>query len=415
MTEIIILIVTCIIIYYIFKPKLKRGSSTQITQLKPSATAKDTSDIKVSVSIDTSSSTIFNNPDTGKVIPSEDGGWILNPESTFPLTIYGISQLVAEELKQILDNGYSQGTYQVVQSILPIVARYNIRCKEVDDYVKKFKPIYQQKIEEQIKASSDWSNLSDLDKEDLLSEFKDNGIASLDVRPDCNLEVFFDSEHLDLTVDDVLIDKYGYDIMRFYLSRKRGVHIIPADHYERKMFEKLVDAGLAIRGDNIPLESALESLTLKELSVLVTDLNPPKFSRKAKAIEYLLKVPDIKDRLKKMISFRSLFQLQPLPEEVRDIDLRNVSLSWQYAQELSHLICGTYLHAGYAARDYRRNMENIDGDFIKGWEISIVDDSRCCPYCRREVAKKYSKKQYPKVPLHIGCRCHVSPILKSDE
>jgi hypothetical protein len=106
MTEIIILIVICIIIYYIFKPKLKRGSSTQITQLKPSATAKDTSDIKASVSIDTSSSSIFNNLDTCKVIPSEDGGWILNPESTFPVTIYGINQSVAEELKQILDNNW---------------------------------------------------------------------------------------------------------------------------------------------------------------------------------------------------------------------------------------------------------------------------------------------------------------------
>lgn len=227
MIEIIILIVTCIIIYYIFKSKLKRRTSTQITQSKLSATAKDASDIKVSVPIDTSSSTIFNTPDTGKPIPSEDGGWILNPQSTFPLTIYGISQSVAEELKQTLDNVYSQGIYQAVASILPIVARYNIRCKEVDDYVKKFKPIYQQKIEEQIKAFPDWSNLSDLDKEDLLSEFKDNAITSLDIRPDCNLKVIFDSEHLDLTVDDVLIDKYGYDIMCFYLKKKKKSSCCP--------------------------------------------------------------------------------------------------------------------------------------------------------------------------------------------
>lgn len=412
MTEIIILILICIIIYYILKPKLKRG---QITQFKPSATTKDTPNVKVSVSIDPSSSIIFSNPDTGTIISSSDGGWILNPESTFPLTIYGIEQSIAEELKQILDNGYSQSPYQTVQNIMPIVARYNLMCKEVDDYIIKFKPIYLQKIKEQIQASSEWSILSDLDKEDLLSEFKNNAITSLDIQPDCNLEVLFESEHLDLTIDDVLIDRYGYDTMRFYLSRKKGVHIIPADHYDRKMFEKLVDAGLAVRGEGIPLEALLECLKLKELSGLVADLNPPKFSRKAKAIEYLLDVSDIKDRVKKVVSFRSLFQLQPLPKDFANIDLDKVSLSWQYAQELSYLICGTYLHAGYSTRDYHRNMENIDGDFIKDWEISIVDDSRCCPYCRRETAKKYSKKQYPKVPLHIGCRCHVSPVLRSDE
>jgi len=46
------------------------------------------------------SDTDFNYPDTGAVSPTSDGGWILNPESTLPLTIYGINESVAEELKK---------------------------------------------------------------------------------------------------------------------------------------------------------------------------------------------------------------------------------------------------------------------------------------------------------------------------
>lgn len=355
----------------------------------------------------------FDNPNTGAVIPSNDGGYILNPQSTFPLTIYGIDQHIAKEFKQILDSGYCEGSYKTVQNVMPIVARYNVRCKEVDDYKKTFKPLYLQSIEKQKESSSEWTTASDLDKEDLLAEFKDVAIASLDIQPDCDLGILFEADYIDMTVDDVLIDKYGYDTIRFYLSRKIRVHIITADHDDRKKFERLVEVGLAIRGENIHVESVLGSLTLKEMSTLVSDLSPPKFSRKAKAIEYLSKLPDLKERLHKTISFRSLFCLQSLSEEFSKIDLEKVSLSWQYAQELANLIIGTYYHAGYSTRDYNGRKE-IGDSFITGWEISVVNDDRCCPYCKKASSKKYPKNQHPKVPLHIGCRCHVSPIFKND-
>lgn len=411
MVELIIIIVVGLIIYYLIRSKRKKVA----IQYNPSTTKNDSPEIKMSVSVDNSQSKNLDFPDTGPITPSGDKGWILNPKSTFPLTIYGINKSIAEDLKQILDDGYSQGPYQVEQKLMPIVARYNIKCKEVDDYVEKFKPVYLKKIEDQIKASSEWNISSDLDKRDLLSEFKSNAIASLDIRPDCNSDVLFETDEMDLIIDDVLIDKYGYDTVRFYLSRKKSVHVIPADDYDREMFERLTSVGLAIRGEHIPLEAVLECLTLKELSSLVADLNPPKFSRKAKAIEFLLKVPDLRDRLNKMVSFRTLFQVQLLPEEFASIDLDKVSLSWQYAQELTRLICGTYFHGGYAMRNKIKNMEYIESsDFIKGWEISLVDDNRCCPYCRKAATKKYPKNQYPQEPLHIGCRCHVLTIFKND-
>jgi len=169
---------------------------------------------------------------------------------------------------------------------MPIVTRYNIRCKEVDDYIKEFKPIYLQKINDKIKASPEWLAASALDREDLLTEFKEDAAMSLDIQPDCNLEVLFSEEQFDVTIDDALIDRFGYDAIRFYLSKKRGIHIIPADNYEHKMFEKLTDVGLAVRGESVSLPLLLESLKLKELSALVADLNPPKFTRKAKAVEY---------------------------------------------------------------------------------------------------------------------------------
>ncbi|MBI4824303.1 MAG: hypothetical protein HY805_08780 [Nitrospirae bacterium] len=392
--KLLIFIIICAGIYFYFKSK--RSS------LRKSSSASVDIPIKVSVSVDSSPS--FDNPDTGDVISSGDG-WLLNPKSTFPLTVYGIDKSIALEMKKVLDSGYSQSSYYVTKALMPLIAQHNIECKEADDYVKKFKTVYLEEIEKQKATSPEWASASALDQEDLLSEFRATAINSLDVRPDCNLEILFEAHKLDLTIDDALVKRYGFDTISFYIRKRDGVHIIPADHYERKIFEKLTEVGLAFRGDSIPLEAALSGLKLKELSALVSDLNPPKFSRKAKAIEYLTNVPDIRDRIGKVISLRSLFQIQPLPSEFAGIDINAVSHSWQYAQELAYLISGTYMHAGYSMR--RQNDKADMGDFINGWEIMAVDDDRCCPYCKRAASKKYSKNRYPKTPLHIGCRCTV--------
>lgn len=372
--------------------------------------------IQIQVIFNTPGLTSSDIPDTGSVIPSNDNGWILNPGSTFPLTIYGIDRKTAEELKQILDRGYFESSYRVVQDIMPLVARYNIRCKQINDHIKEFKPLYLSKIEELKKSSTEWATASELDKEDLLMEFKEETITSLDVRPDCDLEILFEGEALDPTIDDALIGKFGYDIIRFYLIQRVGIHVIPADHPGRKMFEQLVEVGLAVRGEDIPYDLILERLKLKELSQLVSDLNPPKFSRKTAAIEFILKVPDLKDRLGKVTSFRTLFQVKPLSEEFAYIDLNQISMAWRYAQEVSTLIERTYVSAGCATSHQREYLEDLKTDptNIRGWEIITAKDDRCCPFCIKASISEYPKNKYPVVPLHLGCRCIVLPKLNRE-
>jgi hypothetical protein len=369
-------------------------------------------EIKISVTSSSPESSAFTDPDTGQLSPSGDGGWTLNPKSSFPLTIYGVNEAIAQDIKQTLENGYTQGPHWAIQNTIPLVARYNIRCDQVDRYVRKFKPIYRKKIEEQIQASSEWTSASDLDKEDLLFEFKCNSIASLDVRPYGDLSVLFEVENVDLTIDDALIKRYGFDVMRFYIVRRKGVYIIPADHYDRGMFERLSDVGLAIRGEKIPMQPTLEFLKLKELSSIVADLNPPKFSRKAKAIEYLMGVPDIAQRVSKVVGYRSLFQLLLLPVEFGHINLEKVSLSWRYAEALTGQICMTFYSSGYALQKKSHHLELMrEYNSVRGWEIASTEDS--CPFCKRASTKKHLKGQYPQVPLHLGCRCHALPVLKS--
>lgn len=376
-------------------------------------TNKKVSDPKITVSISTSSSQI-ENPDTGSITSTGDS-YVLNPKSTFPLTISGVDQTTAEKLKKLLEDGYNIGAYAHARTLMPVITRSNLRCKEINDYIKTFKPQYLSKIEDLKQSSQEWTLASEKDREDLLVSFRQQAIEGIDIRPCCNLEVLFECEPADTSIDDALIDRFGFENLQLYLRNSKNlnkIRVIPADHYDRHGFEELVKLGLAIRGTDIPLPNILETLKLKDINDLAVSLNQEPFKRKSKAIEFLLSLPDAQQRASKLIAFRELFQLKPLPGEFSNIELNKISNAWSYAFEIAFLIAHTYTMGGYATRSARQHQKMLadDESFVKGWELVSADDS--CPYCKNAALKLYHKNQHPKTPLHIGCRCAVLPKLK---
>ncbi|MBI2069118.1 MAG: hypothetical protein HYT79_00815 [Elusimicrobia bacterium] len=350
---------------------------------------------------------------TGPVTQTSDGGWIINPQSTFPLTLQGIERETAGKIKDLLADDGGQNPYRHRLELERIVARSNLRCKEIDEYTNKFRPAYLQKIEELKKASPEWQTASGKDKEDLLFEFRQQAASTLEVVPHSGVEILFESEPEDAALDDQLIDKYGYDNIQVYMrcaTKLDKVWVMPAEHRDRKEFEALAASGLALRGEQIPTDSILEVLSLKDLNRLAAPLSQSEFKRKAKAIEVLAKAPDLTKRLGEVIAFRELFKLQPLPPEFASIELTKVAKAWEYAGEIASLIEHTYSMGKYS-------LAHISGfsdasSFIRGWELSAIGDDRTCSHCKRVAAKKFSKQNYPKTPLHIGCRCTVLPVTK---
>jgi hypothetical protein len=401
---------TIYMIYNNIKQKKAKEYSDPSVDIAPSLLS-DTPEDDMNVDYGTLST-----PKIGLTSESNDRGYILDPKSSFPLTIYNVNQDITTKIRGLLEKGYLQGYNEVTQDLVPIIAQYNVKCKEVDDYVKKFNPQYQKRIKEQIEASTEWNDLSDIDRTNLLLEFKANAIDSLDIKPNCdNLALLFDIKESDLVLEDEFIRKIGYDTLYFYLKKKKDIYRAPADHIDRKRFEDLAEAGLAVRGKDIPLETILTSLKLKELYSLVQDLNPPKFSRREKAIEYLQSVQDLSSRIESVIGFESFFLVQELPKDLKGIDMDKVSLSLRYFEELSAIIGETYLRSGHAFSGISTQKGYSKMGLTKGMKIEIIDDERCCPYCKRIASQTYSKGQYPKTPMHIGCRCTIVPIYENEE
>ncbi|MBI4842710.1 MAG: hypothetical protein HY809_00075 [Nitrospirae bacterium] len=390
---IIIIISIIIVVGYFIKQDLDKKEYEEIMSSYDKASSYSTSDttslITMSENDSYSSSGLFST--------TTDGGYIINPESSFPLTIYGVDEATIKELINKLDNN---------ESITYIVSGTNLRCKEIDDYVEKFKPHYLKKIEKLKDSSKEWAGAYGKYREDLLIKFRDQAIKTLEIIPSADLDVLFEYE--DFTINDDLIDQYGSENLRLYFryaNRFDNVIVISTNHYQQDGFEQLVEVGLAIRGLDIELSdiwSYLKTLSLKEMNALVSDIIEKPFSRKNKAVEFLITVPDIKTRLSKIIALHKLFQLSKLPNEFVGIDLGEIHKTWMYENSIANLISNTYASSISAI-----SSAAFDKEIDCAWEILTMDDDITCKYCKDAALKSYPSNKYPLVPLHIGCRCTV--------
>ncbi|MEE9543112.1 MAG: hypothetical protein V3V95_04950, partial [Thermodesulfobacteriota bacterium] len=53
----------------------------------------------------------------------------------------------------------------------------------------------------------------------------------------------------------------------------------------------------------------------------------------------------------------------------------------------------------------RKEFEGKSYSFVKGWEISAKKDA--CKFCAKQAEKNYKKSDYPRTPIHLGCRCTI--------
>lgn len=331
------------------------------------------------------------------------GGQVLNPGAPFKLTLLGVSPEQVQSIRELLESNDRGGWPP------PLFLRFidwDVRCKEIDDYIAQFKPVFEASIAKQQAASPEWSEASELDREDLLSEFRQKAVGELDVQPYGDVEVLLGEGAEDVDLDDALMERYGVDAVYAYVSnyhRVGKVQAIAADHRGREAFEKLVSAGLARRGKDIPLESVAQKLRLKDIQELIQDLDPPRFRRKAEAIDFLLGCADATDRMERKVAWRELFELSPLPQEFSEIEIDRVSAYWRHAGAVADLLQHTYTMAAYSLRDVGRDDD-------RGWDVLPARDA--CPACKRAERRRYPKGTAPPTPLHVGCRCTIAPAVR---
>ncbi len=324
------------------------------------------------------------------------------------MTLYGIDQATALHLKRILDEKGAEWSLPAkVEALLPLVLRSNLRCKEIEAYINEFRPVYLKTLDDLQRSSSDWATATEQGRKELLTSFRARALASLDIRPHGNLITLFEDTPSDMTIDDALLERFGYDPMQLYMRYAEPpgkIYVIAREHPDWAGFEKLVDLGLAVRGTEIALSAIVDRLKLKDLRAMVADLNPPPLTRKAQAVRYLLALPDAKERVARIVPLEEHFQLCPLPAEFAHLDLQRVASAWRYMREIAALIVETYTR-GYDVVEQKHLQQEHDAA-VSGWKI--VTTEQACPYCKRSADRTYPFSQAPRMPLHLGCQCQLS-------
>jgi hypothetical protein len=168
---------------------------------------------------------------------------------------------------------------------------------------------------------------------------------------------------------------------------------------------------LAINEINIPLLDILKNLKLIQLNGIINGSMSKGFARKDKAIEYLIELPDMREQINKYLPSIHFYKLKELPTDFNLMDSSKIKDTIDYFSEIAELMLHTYIMGGFAA-SHHANSRGIKSSNFVGWQISPVNDGCTCAFCERASRKKYPKNQYPKVPLHIGCRCNVIPKFK---
>ncbi len=347
-------------------------------------------------------------PDTGHIKQSGDGGWILNPKSTFPLIIYGLDEVKVQKLKRLLDNHYSSGTFRnISNSILQLITTPGFYCKEIEDYVNEYKTKYLKKIDNLILSSDKWEHATEEGKEELLDEFRDEALEIIDKQPYCDFLTLFSVTENDVSIVKNITNYYGYDNLSFYLNNNKKInkiYVLKAEDDKKLHYDKLVNCGLAIKNEKIEIHILLQNVKLKEINDSLSTIIQKPFKRKQDSINFILQLTDPYNKLIKLFNSQTYYQLMPIPSELASITCDKILEVYEYFQEIAELIAHTYVMGGWASlhKSQSRGVSNISG-----WRISPANDGVTFKFCQKMSKKSYSQNQYPIVPLHIGCRCGV--------
>lgn len=344
--------------------------------------------------------------DQGPLTAASPGCWVLNPKSPFPLTLLGADESVARKVKELLDD--PEYWSRKVPQFSFLIAQHNLRFKELDEWVSQLRPRLEADIDHRIQTSAEWNAASDKDKLDIHAEYQEASLSALGVYVgNGDLATLLLDEPEDFESDDEILRRFTGDpeLYIFYLSqlgRTNPVVTAKAEDWGRKSWERLVDAGLALRGKNIPMQLLLEGQRLKDLNALLAGTIEKPIGRKAKALEAVLSLPDLEERLSKQVSFRELFQAVP----PAGIDIQSLSASFGYATQVAQVVYQTYDTASRTMEWLYRQQETPQ--HYKGWEIT--NWANPAPACAKAQCRKYKGNPAKFPPFHIGCNCEMSGI-----
>lgn len=282
---------------------------------------------------------------SGPLQENPDGSWVLNPRSTYPLTITGLTTSDVEWLKRSLDRLCEDFGRRDIQEIGYFILGTGFVWKELVQYVATYKPVYDSALERHKELSHEWIAASLEGRESLLPELAEKAWANVPLR----------------LVED------------FHLTLDPG---LPMGVFQR--YEKW------------------------PLAEYVAGIQSKKKTRTAKKQRW------VRMRLKQLVKvglaeeiMDGVFRMRQLPEDLKDLDIMAFERAERNALTIAGLLVRTYV-GGYANRKHLDWTEKAGFDT---YEVIMNDDP--CPICKAAIGSKrhFNRSELIRLPVHLGCEC----------
>jgi hypothetical protein len=347
--------------------------------------------------------------DYGQPVAQADGSWTLIPKAPFPITVLGADAATAQKVQENLIR--HEWWSQKVPELALLIAQHNLRFREIEDFVAQSKPKFDAEVQRLKAANIEWDSASEKDKADLLADFEVVAADSLGISiGDADLATVLKGQPGGFTDDDELVRMFAgdHELYSFYLSalgRTNPVATVKAEDWSRKRWEQLVEKGLARRGKDIPVQLLLEGLRLKDLNEVLAGTIPKPLGRKAKAVDAALALPDLHQRLSKVIAFREMFEvLKP-----QGLDVSSLVTSFGYATDIANVLQQTS-HSIYRTMSALRDKQEDKHRIYNAWEIRNWQDP--LPACAKAYCRQFTRLAKKLPPFHIGCTCELEATYK---
>lgn len=280
--------------------------------------------------------------------------FILNPESTFPLTLYCATS-IAKKIKSSMEKNKDKGPSTAADAVFRILARERIKCKEVMDYINTYGPIYRQNLN-RAKVEINYETLPEQEQLDTYPLIQDKALKNLQVATDASAMLFEYDTNDEYSINFAL-EGYDADLLETYFE------------YKKK-------------------KTSLFKVAAK---------SRPHLNNRFKRM--------VKLNIAEEVSSEGQFRLLPLPATFTPIAIQKIQRALAYYRDVAYLLSTTFLFSN----DLSMWDDTLRMGIIKGWKVSCIGDNRTCEYCKKEGEKIFPTEAPPKLPLHLGCRCVLIP------
>jgi hypothetical protein len=277
-----------------------------------------------------------------------------------------------------------------------MMSELNIECLEVEQWRNRIVASVRSQAKSLIESQHNALELRDSDPDllqELISTAEDDLLHEMDERPSGwrTFEELSISRPRDLQEDDLFLSyvKNDYDILIAY-SQCRGRPRKAVRLHDRGFVEwtRLVEAGLALRGSDVPLESLIEVFSIVQLNEILKPTKPIRRKKDALALftpQIVHKLPDIS----------KIFYLKPVPAEVESSER---AFSW--ASTHAKLILDT-------VRTYEAvvlALQRINGEYSY---FHVYGE--CCKESRKAQEREPTERLPKRLPpFHIGCEARLN-------